>query len=140
MTRDKTISKLTVDNAEFAYENHNIRIHVNNDNTVGSITNEKGTTEIASIPGVLLGYCKLNTNIILFILNDQTSCIYKFDTTTQTVSALYYGKLNFSTDYPIETLGYYESESVQKVYWVDGLNPMRMINVMQESFPMGIDT
>lgn len=140
MTRDKTISKLTVDNAEFAYENHNIRIHVNNDNTVGSITNEKGTTEIANIPGVLLGYCKLNTNIILFILNDQTSCIYKFDTTTQTVSALYYGKLNFSTDYPIETLGYYESESVQKVYWVDGLNPMRMINIMQESFPMGVDT
>lgn len=46
---------------------------------------------------------------------------------------LYEGNLKFDVNYPIETLGIYEAESVQKVYWVDGKNQPRMINIMEDS-------
>ena len=42
---------------------------------------------------------------------------------------LYEGDLNFDVNNPIDAIGYYESEEVQKVYWVDGLNTNRFINV-----------
>ena len=29
----------------------------------------------------------------------------------------------------IETVGLYESETIQKVYWTDGVNPPRVINI-----------
>lgn len=37
--------------------------------------------------------------------------------------------LGFSTKHPLETLVSYESENIQKVYWTDGINQPRMINV-----------
>ena len=45
-------------------------------------------------------------------------------------SLLFQGKLNFNYKYPIETLSVYENEKSQKVYWVDGLNPARVINIV----------
>jgi len=45
---------------------------------------------------------------------------------------LYGGNLSFNLDYPIEAIGYYESEEVQKVYWVDGYNQNRFINIVAE--------
>lgn len=44
---------------------------------------------------------------------------------------LYKGHLYFSTKYPIETCVSYESEDIQKVYWTDGLNQPRMINIAE---------
>jgi hypothetical protein len=37
--------------------------------------------------------------------------------------------LNFTTFYPIKTVGRYETPNVQKVYWTDGYNNMRYINI-----------
>lgn len=45
---------------------------------------------------------------------------------------LYEGNLGFDWKYPIETLGYYENESIQKVYWTDGLNQPRFINIVEK--------
>ena len=42
---------------------------------------------------------------------------------------IYKGDLSFNPRYPIETLSYYENESVKKVYWTDGLNQGRLINI-----------
>ena len=41
---------------------------------------------------------------------------------------LYSGLLNFDYKHPIETLVFYENSEIQKVYWVDGLNQLRVIN------------
>ena len=41
---------------------------------------------------------------------------------------LYRGDLSFNYNYPIETLPYYENEFIQKVYWNDSLNQLRVIN------------
>lgn len=44
---------------------------------------------------------------------------------------LYEGKLNFDYQNPIETLPYFENEKIQKVYWTDGLNQPRFINIVE---------
>lgn len=43
---------------------------------------------------------------------------------------LYEGHLNFDYAYPLETIGFYENEDIQKVYWTDGLNQPRLINIL----------
>lgn len=42
---------------------------------------------------------------------------------------LFIGWLNFDLRYPLETFVSYEAEHVQKVYWTDGLNQPRVINI-----------
>lgn len=49
------------------------------------------------------------------------------------IETLYNGNLNFRVQNPIETLGVYEAEAIQKVYWLDGLNQPRIINIAKEN-------
>lgn len=43
---------------------------------------------------------------------------------------LYAGDLNFDAKHPCETLAFYENDKVQKVYWTDGKNQPRVINIV----------
>lgn len=45
---------------------------------------------------------------------------------------MYRGNLNMDTKHPAQTLGIYEGELVQKVYWVDGKNQPRSINIVAD--------
>lgn len=45
------------------------------------------------------------------------------------VEELFAGNLGLSTEWPLETLTYYESSLVEKVYWTDGINQPRIINI-----------
>ena len=130
MNRDLSISKA---NNEFSFENMNIRITARDANTLLSVTNERGNKEInlnVPLEGVLLGYCVLNNTVTLFTKSTSDN-IYKviYDNTTFTSELLYKGTLGFNTNYPIECIGIYENENIQKVYWTDGLNQPRFINI-----------
>ena len=46
---------------------------------------------------------------------------------------LYSGELGFNLNNKIQTLPFYENENVQKVYWIDGVNQTRVINIMDET-------
>lgn len=131
MMRDLSPSK---HNKEFAYENKNIRITANNGNTLLSVTNEKGNKQVdnISLPGFLLGYNILNNYVIVFTTDDTLDYIYRISSTEEgelELTLLLSGSLNFDSAFPIESVGIYETELVQKVYWVDGKNQLRMINV-----------
>jgi hypothetical protein len=70
-----------------------------------------------------------NSRIIKLTINDATE-------TTSNVEILYddqmnesTGLLTFSTAHNIRTVGVYETPTVQKVYWCDGYNNMRYINI-----------
>lgn len=41
------------------------------------------------------------------------------------------GDLNFNVEYPIEAVSIYENENTQKVYWTDGLNSPRVIDIKE---------
>lgn len=134
--RDLSVSKF---NPEYAFDAQNIRLTARDNNTLLTVTNERGNKELTlntpsgdpvSIDGTLLGYCVLNNYLTIFTKGTKDN-IYRLEDKVRYVEVvtLFSGDLNFSTDNPIETLGIYENDNIQKVYWVDGLNQARVINI-----------
>ena len=123
-------------NPKFAYENKNIRITPTDDNTLFSITNEKGNISLPIegigdyIEGTPIGQAIIANEWIVFTTGDKDT-IYRlwFEGDILKGAILYSGDLNFSVEHPIETLIFYENDDIKKVYWVDGLNQPRVINI-----------
>lgn len=61
--------------------------------------------------------------------------IYKlwFDNGNLTGKLLYKGDLGFDYKHPIESISFYENSDIRKIYWTDGLNQPRVINVAAAS-------
>lgn len=162
MNQDLSVSAF---NPEFAFENRNLRLSTNENNTLMSWVNEKGTQQLEisieengsyvyAINGWPIGTAILNDYLILFTTDNNGSepenysedSIYKLwlvndgtvgGTLNKIVGKLLYrGHLGFSTYHPLETLVSYEAEHIQKVYWTDGVNQPRMINIQN---PMNVD-
>lgn len=131
MQRDLSES---VFNSEYAYENRNIRITPTDDNTGFALVNEKGTEKIViedlegGFEGTPIGQCVINNQLVVFCTPGIIYIIYKEDGKYYG-ETLFNGELNFSDKHPIEAYPYYENEELQKIYWVDGINPFRFINV-----------
>ena len=144
MTRDLTVSKF---NPEFAYECKNIRITVRDNSTLLTVTNERGNSELSiltsngnplQVLGTLIGYNVLNNYVTLFTTGDKDR-IYRLEN-KQTYfegKLLYEGNLNFNVNNPIENISVYENDNIQKVYWIDGLNQSRVINIVADSTVSG---
>ena len=142
MNRDLSVSKF---NPEYAYENKNIRLMSTLENTLLSITNERGplgqTLKTVqdldlNIDGIPLGQALINDYLILFTKGPIHDNIYKiwFDSTNiLRGTVLFSGDLSFNIQYPIETLSVFENNDIQKVYWVDGVNQPRIINIATPS-------
>lgn len=45
------------------------------------------------------------------------------------LSLIYCGNLSFSTSYPIQAIFNYENDKLQKIYWADGINQLRFLNL-----------
>lgn len=131
--------------AKFLWDAHNIRITNREDNTLLSLTNEKGTSDsLVEFQGYYVGHCVLGKYLVVFTANDDAS-----DCTIYRVEKLEEGDYRtiilfkdtsgqpwwsdnskgWTPEHPIEAIGVYETESVQKVYWVDGINQPRVINI-----------
>ena len=142
MSRDLSVSAF---NPEFSFENRNLRLITNENNTMLSWVNEKGTAEIDIylgntkldyLPGTVIGTAVIDHKLILFLTNCPAAggkdkiCKLEYTTAlTMSVEYLYQGNLNFDAGHPIETFTSFESNSIEKVYWTDNLNQPRMINV-----------
>ena len=68
-------------------------------------------------------------------IKDRIYLVENTEGTSVNVTKLFEGNLNFSFDYPIEAVSYYEGVNIQKVYWTDGLNPTRVINIARTIDP-----
>ena len=126
--------------SKFLWEAHNIRFTARDDNTLLSMTNERGTKLIdATIQGQYIGHCVLGEYLVVFTRyvnsdNTKTNHIYRVSKVDDTWSStkIYDGELNMEPTHPAQTLGIYEGELVQKVYWVDGINQPRSINIVAD--------
>lgn len=131
MYQDTSISKAS---NEFAFYNYNIRITAINDNTLLSVTNEILPKELDHLTGVYVGHAIANDYLIVFTKSETNDYIFKIIINEDKVegSILFEGDLGFYSNNieSIETLFYYESEDIQKVYWVDGIHETRFINVV----------
>lgn len=152
MNRDISVSAF---NAEFAFENRNIRLATNEGNTMMSWVSERGTKKMSlkidttpwsssehiyvnEIAGTPIGTAVIDHKLVLFTAEgDGIGNIYVFETSTDS-NYDYTGKLlthdnyGFDVKHPLETLVSYESKDIQKVYWTDYNNQLRMINVADD--------
>ena len=143
--------------AKFLWDAHNIRITNREDSTLFSITNEKGTStplkaidgnEI-NLEGEYVGHCVLNQYLVIFTAKKNNSryytdhYIYRIEKTNEgyDVKILFQNhaksindiwEKGWTPEHPIETLGEYENELAQKVYWIDSVNQPRVINIVRE--------
>lgn len=138
MQRDVAISKRK---SEFLYDAMNIRFTARDGDTLLSITNEKGTLQLngLSMEGTYLGHCVINDYVVVFTHGDEDR-IYKVYPDAAEPEMLYHGNLGFDIEHPIETLGVYENDNIQKVYWIDGNRQPRVINVCNVKYDEDADT
>jgi hypothetical protein len=87
----------------------------------------------------VIGWTTIRDTFVLFTTNNVEE-IYpsygqvwtlKYDPVFETpaLQLVYNNALNFSTFNPIEAVGRYETEKIQKVYWTDNYNKVRSLNV-----------
>ena len=150
MQKDLSISKSS---NEFSFDNYNIRINPNAYNGLLSITNERGTKKIAltheedpnykPIQKVILGHQTVNSKEFVIFSTGDYDCIHlihlDFEDSVFTEKTLFYGNLGFDTNHPIESIFSFENEDIQKVYWVDGANQTRVINIVTDSINGGTE-
>ena len=124
-----------------AFNIKNMRIVSTGDsNTTLCLVNEKGNSKDTNIStqikGIVIGAQIIKDVIILFTTDNTTSYIYKAILKNDNLNAelLVSGTdFKFNTDNPIESIGIYENENIQKVYWVDGINQPRVINICEDN-------
>ena len=140
MQKDLAVSKHP---ANYLFDARNIRLTQREDgSTLLTITNEKGTYNFANdvqISGTYLGHCVIDKYLVVFSKGNLDH-IDKIDLSTLTgdtdpshSTPLFTGNLNFQLDHLIETVGSYENGNIQKVYWTDGLNQPRVINIQDSA-------
>lgn len=128
-----------------------MRVTAKGSNTLLSLSNERGNLEMTivnssdvatPILGHPIGNIVLNENLILFttlnltdgLLTDRIYKITKSVTEGKLVSTiLFEGVLHLDVLHPVECLSFYENENIQKIYWVDGKNQPRFINIAEVS-------
>jgi len=102
---------------------------------VDDINVEDIMVPVYNITGVYVGHCITSKYIILFCHQNTNNkdYIYRIEESNNEYifKKLFSGNLDFSTDNILETLFYYESEDIQKVYWIDGVHQTRVINIMK---------
>ena len=148
-----------------------IRITTTDGESMGSWTNIKGNKVSFNIPTdsedafpvgepfgpwtadnpEIIGYTTIRNRIILFVADDSGTkgWIYdvQYDPATREIlpnfpSLKYYSDIfNFKKEWPIEALGRYESNCIQRVYWTDYNNFFRSLNIEDSeltSLPVGL--
>lgn len=109
---------------------------------------EGQTDESIDFEGILIGWNVLNNTVILFTTEGTIDRIYRiryeYDINSDTDESSYKekkvftpklmfeGSLGFDLANPIESVVYYETEEIQKIYWVDGKNVLRFMNFAAE--------
>lgn len=130
-------------NPQYAFEAKNIRINTTDENSLLSLSNERGNSLVHEFEiyeeeerklrvlgtGLFSDYCILFCKDIGDVYSINMDFICKIDN-KENVTILYQGDLGFDINYPIRTVCAYENENIQKVYWIDGKNPPRVINVV----------
>lgn len=128
INQDTSISNFPKDKA---YDIHNMRITVTSDNSLLCLEKEKGT-EVSYVLGqnvYIVGIVDCIDYLCLFLIDSDQDKICLFNPENQSLDIIYQGKLDFNLNNDIKGIYYYEAENIKKVYWVDGINPNRCINI-----------
>ena len=103
------------------------------DLTAGEDTANDITPDLNTVKDITFIDCPYKLNIDVDSMLDDR--IYKlwFNNGALTGKRLFRGDLGFNYKHPIETISFYENTDIRKVYWTDGLNQPRVINIAAAS-------
>ena len=130
---------------EVAYSLLNIKNQILDSNSLGALENEKGTKLIElyynnknnqKLDGDILGVVKCsNEVVVLFMRYESTNYIYKlYQDSNNNVAIRKLAEGNFNFGDNIKGTFCYENSELQKVYWIDGVNQLRYINIADSNF------
>lgn len=84
----------------------------------------------SSLSQIIIGNCRTKNGFVIFSTNNSgLDCIWFLEENDLTIRLLYIRNLNFNTNSPIQALNNYENSKIDKVYWVDGKEQLRVINI-----------
>lgn len=126
--------------SKFLWDALNIRLTARDNDTMLSLTNEKGTLDTGlTFEGSYFGHCTIGNYIIVFTSDiNKSNWIYRVEKIgDKWYNTLLYYDVNNSLEFDptvggFQSLSVYEGNLVQKIYWVDGKNSPRVINVVQD--------
>jgi hypothetical protein len=123
-------------------------IYIMNNGRSLSIKPIKGETKIFdfanlhSVQASINGYCVFMEVIYVFTTTSEgRNSILKIVEGATAFTELAYGTWNIAANYRVDAVANYETDSIIKLYWVDGYNPLRYINVASTTgqYTRGID-
>lgn len=97
-------------------------------------SSELDTMTNSGEPQQIIGHIETTNGAILFTTNNIVDCIWNvnnLDVDILDIDLLYIRNMGFSTERPIQAVFNYENALIQKVYWVDGSNYLRFVNIME---------
>lgn len=88
-----------------------------------TLTNQNKDQEIIS-------HVVTRDSIVLFTTNNfGLDCIWKVDFDTYNITLLYLRNLGFNVNTQIQILNNFENEKIDKIYWVDGRQQLKFLNL-----------
>lgn len=118
------------------FDAFNVNFVAQSDNNTYVITNEQGNYKVnlsSPILGNICGSVSGENAIIIFTTLNSIDRIYKLTKGENIfnfeVFLLFEGNLSFDTNYPIKAIFNYENNNIQKVYFTDGINSPKYINI-----------
>lgn len=92
------------------------------------------TPDLSSVGDITIIDCPYKLNIdVDSMLDDRIYKLWFNSSGALAGQRLFRGNLGFSYKHPIEAISFYENSDIRKVYWTDGLNQPRVINVAAAS-------
>lgn len=129
-----TIPSLSITDNIISYDNKTLSFSSNSD-LQNKLDNNLITN--SSSNQIIIGNTVTRDSILFFTTDDLGfDCIWELQNILNSeynLKLLYVNNLNFSSDHLIQAIFNYENENIQKVYWVDGINQIRFLNIQQEN-------
>lgn len=110
-------------NKIITYNNKTLNYTTDEINNLYSSVVDFGNQTIISNCNTKDGFIILSTN------NNGLDCIWYLKYNDFDLTLLYVRDLNFSLTNPIQTLNNYENSKIDKIYWIDGKEQMRFLNI-----------
>lgn len=123
----------------FLYDALNVRFHTRDNLSTLNLTNEKGAKKVFDMLGYVLGYQNVGKYLVVFTHHNNDH-IYRINLDTEEIVDLIDPgmELGFDIHHHIRSIGSFEGETIQKVYWTDNKNSPRMINIVDPNLSQHI--
>jgi hypothetical protein len=125
-------------NYEALYDAENIRIVNNGRNLSVKPIKEPLEFSTPDLPTSqeVIGSVEVDGYLYIFTTNNLGSDYLRRIDSNGNMITIFSGDYDFNSNNRIEAIANYENENIIKIYWTDGVNMLRFVNVVSTSYPL----